>query len=303
MPVEIYKDKFTGKVQEVTLGATKEQGGTRAYTLKLGGSSTLPFLFYEGEMPNRPVIAMEIWDIKPDWCSSFEPSAGDVWNDPGAWAKKAGEYGADIMPAIAGADTDLENSKSPADCAKVVKDVLAATGAPLMVEGPGQPEKDNDVLQAVAEAAAGENIALGVAEKDNSRGIAAAAMMGRHCIIGRSPVDINILKQLNIMITEMGVPIDKVINDPLTGGLGYGIEYSYSIMERARWGALIGDKLMALPVVCLAGPGHGAPRNRMRPTRMQARAGAIEGPRHHVGGHDRCRSAAGRRRPGAHEAS
>jgi acetyl-CoA decarbonylase/synthase complex subunit delta len=255
MPVEIYKDKFTGKVQEVTLGATKEQGGTRAYTLKLGGCSTLPFLFYEGEMPNRPVIAMEIWDIKPDWCSSFEPYYGDVWNDPAAWAKKAEEYGADVIYLrLQGADTELENSKSPADCAKVVKDVLAATGAPLMVEGPGQPEKDNDVLQAVAEAAAGENIALGVAEKDNYRGIAAAAMMGRHCIIGRSPVDINILKQLNIMITEMGVPIDKVINDPLTGGLGYGIEYSYSIMERARWGALIGDKLMALPVVCLAGP-------------------------------------------------
>jgi acetyl-CoA decarbonylase/synthase complex subunit delta len=255
MPVEIYKDKFTGTVREVILGATKEQGGTRAYTVKLGGSSTLPFLFYEGEMPNRPVIAMEVWDIKPDWCSAFEPYYGDVWNDPAAWAKKAEKYGADVIYLrLRGADTELENSKSPADCAKVVKDVLAATGVPLMVEGPGQPEKDNDVLQAVAEAAAGENIALGVAEKDNYRGIAAAAMMGKHCIIGRSPVDINILKQLNIMITEMGVPIDKVINDPLTGGLGYGIEYSYSIMERARWGALIGDKLMALPVVCLAGP-------------------------------------------------
>jgi acetyl-CoA decarbonylase/synthase complex subunit delta len=255
MPVEIYKDKFTGTVREVILGATKEQGGTRAYTVKLGGSSTLPFLFYEGEMPNRPVIAMEVWDIKPDWCSAFEPYYGDVWNDPVAWAKKAEKYGADVIYLrLQGADTELENSKSPADCAKVVKDVLAATGVPLMVEGPGQPEKDNDVLQAVAEAAAGENIALGVAEKDNYRGIAAAAMMGKHCIIGRSPVDINILKQLNIMITEMGVPIDKVINDPLTGGLGYGIEYSYSIMERARWGALIGDKLMALPVVCLAGP-------------------------------------------------
>jgi acetyl-CoA decarbonylase/synthase complex subunit delta len=254
MPVEVYKDKFTGKVQEVILGATKEQGGTRAYTVKLGGSSTLPFLFYEGEIPNRPVIAMEVWDIKPDWNPCFEPYFGDVWNDPAAWAKKAEEYGADVIYLrLKGADVELENSKTPEECAKIVKDVLAATGAPLMVEGPGQPEKDNDVLQAVAEAAAGENIALGVAEKDNYRGIAAAAMMGKHCIIGRSPVDINILKQLNIMISEMGVPVDKIINDPLTGGLGYGIEYSYSIMERARWGALIGDKMMALPVACLAG--------------------------------------------------
>ncbi len=255
MPVEIYKDKFTGKVQEVILGATKAEGGTRAYKVKLGGSSTLPFLFYEGGIPNRPVVAMEVWDVKPEWNACFEPYYGAVWNDPAAWAKKVEEYGADVIYLrLQGADPELENSRSVADCVKVVKDVLAATGAPLMVEGPGQPDKDNDVLQAVADAAAGENIALGVAEKDNYRGIAAAAMMGRHCIIGRSPVDINILKQLNIMITEMGVPVDKIINDPLTGGLGYGIEYSFSIMERARWGALIGDKMMALPVVCLAGP-------------------------------------------------
>ncbi len=255
MPVEIYKDKFTGKVQEVVLGATKAEGGTRAYTVKLGGSSTLPFLFYEGDIPNRPVIALQIWDIKPEWGPAFEAVYGDVWDDPVKWAKKAESLGADVIYLkLQGADPEMENSRSAADCAKVVKDVLAATGAPLIVEGPGFPDKDNEVLQAVAEAAAGENIALGCAEKDNYRGIAAAAMMGKHCIIGRSPLDINILKQLNIMITEMGVPIDKVINDPLTGGLGYGIEYSYSVMERARWGALIGDKMMALPVVCLAGP-------------------------------------------------
>jgi acetyl-CoA decarbonylase/synthase complex subunit delta len=255
MPVEIYKDKFTGKVREVILGATKVEGGTRAYTVKLGGTSTLPFLFYEGEIPNRPVIAMEVWDIKPAWNECFEPYYGDLWNDPAAWAKKAEEYGADVIYLrLQGANPELVQSRSAADCAKVVKDVLAATGAPLIVEGPGAPDKDNEVLQAVAEAVAGENIALGVAEKDNFRSIAAAAMMGKHCIIGRSPIDINILKQLNIMITEIGVPIDKVINDPLTGGLGYGIEYSYSIMERVRWGAFFGDKMMAMPMVCLAGP-------------------------------------------------
>ncbi len=255
MPVEILKEKFTGKVQEVVLGATKEEGGTRAYTVKLGGSSTLPFLQFEGEIPNRPVIALEIWDIKPDWHECFVPCYGDVWEDPVAWAKKAEEYGADIIYLrLRGADPELENSKTADDCAKLVKAVLENTGAPLIVEGPGFPDKDNEVLQAVAEAAAGENIALGVAEKDNYRSIAAACMMAKHCIIARSPLDINILKQLNLMVTEMGVPIEKIINDPLTGGLGYGIEYAYSVMERARWGALIGDKMMSLPLICLAGP-------------------------------------------------
>jgi acetyl-CoA decarbonylase/synthase complex subunit delta len=255
MPVEILKEKFTGKVQEVVLGATKEEGGTRARTVKLGGSSTLPFLQYEGEIPNPPAIALEVWDIKPDWHECFEPYYGDVWDDPVAWAKKAEELGADVIYLeLKGADPELENSKTADDCAKVTKAILENTGAPLIVQGPGHPDKDNEVLQAVAEAATGENIALGVAEKDNYRSIAAAAMMGKHCIIGRSPVDINILKQLNIMITEMGIAPDKIINDPMSSGLGYGIEYSYSIMERTRWGALIGDKMMSFPIVILGGP-------------------------------------------------
>jgi acetyl-CoA decarbonylase/synthase complex subunit delta len=255
MPVDILKEKFTGKVQEVVLGATKEEGGTRAYTVKIGGSSTLPFLQFEGQIPNRPAIALEIEDVVPEWNPCFESVYGDVWNDPVAWAKKAEGLGADVLYLkFSGADPERENSRTPEECAKIAKAVLENTGAPLLVEGPGKPEKDNDVLQAVAEAAAGENIALGVAEKDNYRSIAAAAMMGKHCIVGRSPVDINIMKQLNIMLNEMGVGPDKIISDPNTGGLGYGIEYSYSIMERARWGALIGDKMMAQPVICLVGP-------------------------------------------------
>ena len=250
------------------------------------------------------MIAIEVWDVKPGWNACFEPYYGDVWNDPAAWAKKAEEYGADVIYLrLQGADPERENSKSVADCVKVVKDVLAATGAPLMVEGPGQPDKDNDILQAVAEAAAGENIALGVAEKDNYRGIAAAAMMGKHCIIGRSPVDINILKQLNIMISEMGVPVDKIINDPLSSSLGYGIEYSYSIMERARWGALIGDKMMSFPVVCLAGPEAWRQKEPNAANVDVPGWGDQKDPRHHVGGHDRRRAPAGRWRPGAHAAS
>jgi acetyl-CoA decarbonylase/synthase complex subunit delta len=150
MPVEILKEKFTGKVQEVVLGATKEEGGTRARTVKLGGSSTLPFLQYEGEIPNPPAIAFEVWDIKPDWHECFEPYYGDVWNDPVAWAKKAEELGADVIYLeFKGADPELENPKTADDCAKVAKAVLENTGAPLIVQGPGHPEKDNEVLQAI----------------------------------------------------------------------------------------------------------------------------------------------------------
>ncbi|MBA4388134.1 MAG: acetyl-CoA decarbonylase/synthase complex subunit delta, partial [Verrucomicrobia bacterium] len=74
-----------------------------------------------------------------------------------------------------------------------------------------------------------------------------------HGIIGLSPIDINIAKQINILISEMGFPMDRVIMYPTTGALGYGIEYCYSIQERSRLAALAGDKMMAAPVLCMVG--------------------------------------------------
>jgi acetyl-CoA decarbonylase/synthase complex subunit delta len=245
------KDKYRSKVGEVTLGATKEQGGTRAYTITVGGEATLPFLHFEGDIPNRPVVALEVWDSAPaDWHACFDPFYADVYNDPAAWAKKCvDEFGADlIVLRLRAADPDIKDA-SPGDCAGVVRDVLAAVGCPLVVLGSGKAEKDNQVMPAVAEAAAGENLLLGVAEQENYKSLTAACMVHKHNIIAQSPIDINICKQLNILITEMNLPANRIVIDPTIAALGYGLEYGYSIMERARNGALGGDNMLAMPMI------------------------------------------------------
>lgn len=254
MSVTFVKERYSSKVGEVVLGATSEQGGTRTSVVSIGGDGALPFLHFEGEMQNRPVIAMEINDIVPPWNETITEQFGDVLSDPAAWAKKCvEEYNADLIYLkLIGADPDGEN-RSPEDCARIVKDVLAAVGVPLIVVGCDDDEKNNEVIAAIAESAAGENLLLGLAEQDNYKSIAAAAMVHKHTVIARSPLDINICKQLNILINEMGLPLNKIVIDPMIGGLGFGIEYAYSIMERARLGALANDKMLSMPMICTVG--------------------------------------------------
>jgi len=247
-------EKWTTKVNAVTLGATKDQGGTRETTVTIGGSSTLPYLNFEGEWPNPPVVAVEMWDVKPaDWAEPLVDAYGDVWDDPAKWAKRAVEYGAEmICLKLMGTHPDFEN-RSPDESAGVVKDVLGAVGVPLIIWGCGDFDKDNDVMPAVSEAAKGENCLLGTAEEKNYKTLTASCLADGHKIIGESPLDINIAKQVNILISEMGFKLEDIVIFPQTGALGYGMEYSYSIMERGRTAGLSGDKMLAQPVICNVG--------------------------------------------------
>jgi acetyl-CoA decarbonylase/synthase complex subunit delta len=256
MAVEILKEKYRSQVREVVLGATKDEGGTRSHTIKVGGETALPFLHFEGEIPNRPVVAMEIWDIVPEeWPASLKSYFEDVYNDPGAWAKKCVEqYGADLIAVrFKSADPDIKDASAD-ECIATLKKVLEAVGVPLIVYGCGKAEKDNAIIGPLAEAAAGENLLLGVAEQDNYKAVASAAMAHKHSIIAQSPIDINIAKQLNILVAEMSTPLlERIIIDPTVAALGYGLEYSYSIMERARFGALQGDRMLAMPTIANVG--------------------------------------------------
>ncbi len=252
MAVEIMKEKYRSSVREVVLGATKDEGGTRSHTIKVGGETTLPFLHFEGDIPNRPVVAMEVWDVVPeDWPASVKGFFEDVYNDPAAWAKKCvDEYGADMIALrFKSADPDLKDA-SAEDCVPTLKKVLEAVGVPLIVYGCGKTEKDNNIIGPLAEAAEGENLLLGVAEQENFKPVASAAMASKHSVIAQSPIDINIAKQLNILISELSTPLlERIVIDPTIAALGYGIEYSYSIMERARFGALNGDRMLAMPMI------------------------------------------------------
>jgi len=248
MPIEIPKDKWPGSIKKVTLGATSAEGGTRAKSITVGGQTTLPYLHFEAPTPNKPIVAIEIKSHKPD---DWSPLLGEVWgdtmNDPAQWAKKAEEAGADIIVLA------LTLADSPDDAVKVVKSVLAATGLPLIVWGPGQAEKDNDLLVPVAEATKGEKLVLGICEDKNYRTIVATAMANGHLVEARTPMDVNLAKQLNILITDMGLPADRILMDPTTGALGYGIEYGYSVMERLRLAALQGDAMTQLPMIVTPG--------------------------------------------------
>lgn len=247
--VEVPTEKWTGKVHEVTLGGSNGRKG-----VTVGGATTLPFLHFEGAMPNRPVVAIEIHDKKPDdWPPHLISTWGDVTADPGAWAKKALDYGADII-VLRLRSAHPEDADTGADEArKSVDKVLSAVDIPVIILGPGVAEKDNEVLIAASEVAKGQRIALGNCEEKNHRTIAASCIADGHVAIGHTPLEINLAKQLNVLLCDVGLSTDSIIMDPDTGALGYGIEYCYSVMERLRLAALGGDKMAAMPMISPAG--------------------------------------------------
>ncbi|MBP7690493.1 MAG: acetyl-CoA decarbonylase/synthase complex subunit delta [Anaerolineales bacterium] len=258
MPVEIPKDKWAGKVREVTLGALAADGGTRARTLTLGGETALPFMHFDGAagaaMPHPPALALEIKDRRPDdWSPLLNTAWGEAMGDPGDWARAAEHAGADLI-LLTLALTQADGSpNTPAHAVAAVKQVLAATGLPLAVFGPGQAEKDNELLVPVAEAAKGERLLIGVCEDKNYRTLVAAAMANGHLVSSKTPMDVNLAKQLVILIHDMGMPLDRIVMDPTTGALGYGIEYGYSVMERLRLAALQGDSMTQQPMIVTPG--------------------------------------------------
>jgi len=259
--VEVPVEKWLGKVREVTLGATPDDGGTRSHTVTVGGETTLPFLHFEGEIPNSPRIAIEITSRRPDdWSPLLMEAWGDVVNDPATWAKAAEEAGADLILLQLILTKDGSEPTTAADASAVTRAVLEATGLPILVFGPGQVDADNELLVAVAEEAAGERVVLGVCEEKNYRTIVAAALAHGHLVNSRTPMDVNLAKQLVILISDMGLPLERILMDPTTAGLGYGIEYGYSVMERLRIAALQGDKMTQLPM--LVTPGYEAWRQK-----------------------------------------
>lgn len=255
MAVELMLEKWSGKVSVVTIGATKEEGGTRSSVIKIGGEQALPLLFKEGAIPNRPAIAFEIWDIAPtDWAQELNKTYGESLKDPLEWAQKCViEYKAQALCVrLQGAHPDFGN-KSPEQVAEFIGKLLKKVGVPLIILGTGDDVKDNLVMPAVCEAAKAERCLIGNAVSDNYKTLVASVAADGHNIVAESPIDINIAKQLNILISDMGLSLERIVINPTIGALGYGLEYAYSIMERARLAALAGDKTIASPFIALVG--------------------------------------------------
>ncbi len=251
MNVPDLAEKWSASIGTVTLGATAERGGTRTSTVSLGGAQALPFLDFDGAVGQRPAIAVDVWDVPPtDWPDPLVEAYSDVFGDAGAWAQKAVACGADaICLRLTGAHPDA-GDRSPEQCAETVQAVLEAVGVPLIVWGPSVDEKDNEIIPAVSAVARGENCLLGTAREKNYRTLVAVCLADKHKLIAESPLDINIAKQVNILCSDAGYPLEDVVIFPTTGALGYGIEYVYSIQERGLLAGLGGDSLLAQPIIC-----------------------------------------------------
>jgi len=244
MGYTVPKESFSGRVQEMSIGS-----GAKAVVV--GGGSALPFHTFEGSPSAKPVIAFEIQDVAPsDWPEEVRKPFASVSDDPAKWAKYCqDDLGAEAVAIrLVGTHPDREN-KSVADAVAVVKSVLAAIEVPLVVLGSNHAEKDAQILVAAAEAASGRNCVIGKAQEANYKTIVAAALAHNHKLIAMSELDINLAKQLNILITQMGFSADRLLTDPMCSALGYGLEYTYSVMERIRLAALAqNDATMQPPI-------------------------------------------------------
>ena len=254
MPVPDVKEKWNTKVNTVTVGATSEQGGTRSSTITVGGAGGLAGLGFEGDLGNRPAIAVEVWDTGGESFSAvLQEAYGDSLKNVADWAKKAVEFGAEaISLCLQGTHPDAGDRTADQAC-EDVKAVLEAVGVPLIIWGCGVHDKDNEVLPRCCHAASGENCLIGSITEKNYRTLVAACMADKHKILAESPLDINIAKQVNILASDVGFSLEDIVIFPSTASLGYGLEYVYSIMERGRLAALTGDKLLQQPVLCNVG--------------------------------------------------
>ena len=246
MAFEVPKTKYTGKIKEIKLGT-----GDKAVIV--GGESCYPFYLFEGEMPRMPRIAMEVYDSPPqEWPeAALQPFAG-VTDDPVAWAKKCvNDYGAEML-CLQLVSTDPNGLDRGADEATaVVKKVADAIDVPLIVWGTANHDKDVEVFRKVTEVCHGKNLIFGPVEEGDHKQLGAAAIGYQHTVVSSTPIDINLAKQLNILLGNLGVPDEFIVMDPTVSGIGYGIEYAYSVMERMRMAALTQqDDKLQFPIIC-----------------------------------------------------
>ncbi len=255
MEPQLILEKWPGVISTVSIGASPGAGVSGSPALSIGGQTGMPLLFKEGLMPNPPKIAFEIWDIAPfDLDQALLTVYGSCLKDPIAWAEHCVyEYKAQLLCLkMQGAHPDF-GDKTPQQSAEFVSKLLTKLKVPLIIVGSGDNAKDNLIMPACSEAAKGQRCLIGSAVQDNYKTLVASALADGHSIIAESPIDINIAKQLNILISDMGLSLERIVMDPTIGALGYGLEYAYSIMERARLAALSGDKTLACPFICFVG--------------------------------------------------
>ncbi|MBT9175122.1 MAG: Corrinoid/iron-sulfur protein small subunit [candidate division WS2 bacterium] len=237
-----FLETYKGDIKEVVIGKEGK-------SVVIGGENTLPFHYFEGSIPHKPLLALEVWDTTPaNWPQHLLSSYDDVIQCPVAWAKKClNIFKADLVSLyLSSADEDGAN---PTTIAENVKKIADALPVPLVVYGLGDKDRDVSVLKEVARVCAGEGMLIGPVLKDNYEEIGKAALEHGHCVIAQTPIDINLSKELNVKLSKF-FPRERIVIDPLSSALGYGLDYSFSTMERVKQvGVIHGDELMKMPII------------------------------------------------------
>ena len=255
-PIEVYP----GEIAEVQIGATKSDGGSRRKVVKIGGAKSMPFYSFEATDQNKPVLAVDVFDMPIKLAKSVKQHFKDVMEDPAEWAKKYVEdFDAEIVSLNLISTDPLIKDTSVKDAAKTVEQVLQAVDVPLIIGGSGNKAKDPLVLEAAAEVSSGERCILNSANADNDyKKIVKAAKQYGHSVIAFTPMDINNQKKLNRYLLDEGLPKEQIIMDPTTAALGYGLDYTLSLMERIKLAGLLGDSDLQMPIVAPTSNAWGA---------------------------------------------
>jgi len=250
-------ERFPGGVREVRLGATRKDGGSRGRTFTLGGSTAPPFVYADRPPANLPVYAMDVFDMAIPMPAAVKADIQDVMGDPAEWARRNVEkFGADMVTVHLVSTDPLGRDSSPAEAARTVEAVLQAVDVPVIVGGCGDPGKDAKVFARVAEAASGERLLLNSVTLDMASAgvletITTAAKTHGHAVIGLTGLELNKAKELNRRLFQY-LPPEDIVMDLTTVALGYGLEYSFTIHERARLAALLGDGELQQPTISAA---------------------------------------------------
>lgn len=244
-PIETYP----GKVVEVKLGATKSEGGTRGKSITIGGEASPAFYMFENPPPNPPVVSLDVFDTKIPLAKAVKMHVKDVLEDPAAWAKLAVEkFGADMITLHLISTDPLINDTSPREAVKTVEEVAQAVDVPMIIGGCGDPSKDADVFEAIAETFKGERFLISSITKDmDIERCANFVKKYGHAALSFTPMDLNLARELNRRLYEF-LPKEDIVMDLTTAALGYGLDYAFTNMERARLAALMGDPELVHPM-------------------------------------------------------
>ncbi len=239
---KIPKKEFKNPIREIDLNG-----------LKIGGEKSLLFMGEEAGNSLKPLVAGEILtNIPKGYPELLKKAWGEKLNNPVEWAKMASEKGISLL-AVRFNIENSENIQYAVEQSKEqLREILSITDLPLIITGCFRRDIDVPLLKALGESAT-RKCTIGVVEEENFKEIAPVIRDYGHNIIARTPIDINLTKQLNILLTELGFDPDKILIDPNTGGLGYGIDYAYSIIERIKIAALNGDTMLNMPIITFTG--------------------------------------------------